>query len=390
MTVDFFAAARAAAERKTALRAQLEPHRSECADYFRALWAGAAPGCMAFVGPKRGSTPAPQHVRLSGADTAWRTLADLTIEAALVRDVYCAIAPNRAEAGVGGIRHGVLAEKASVGVLWADFDVGAGKRRASEPGHPPFFASVEVVLEFVSRLNLKPSMLVASGGGLHVYWALGEHTNDLAAVQALANSLQRDLQRRARALLSPAYGPDLTPAPTQLLRPAGTFNWKAGEPRVVRLVDLNDRRYDLAELRAEWPPSPARRVFAAPAARAEEMTEAETWRTWRSEALRAIKYEYRPAVLRILNGESWTDVDQELTLTRVAWFLCRACGWRPSTDAVLELCDLSADSVVNTRPDEPWTSEQIHAKFRSAISRGLAAAERDNALRSALMRGASR
>lgn len=376
--------AAAAEAKREQWRAMLEPLRGEAELFYRILYSGAEPGSELFIGPKHGLAPAPRHFKLQGESTDWRALADLSIEAALYGDLYVTVCPNLSGRVWGG-RHGRVEEKASCGGIWADIDCGGPeKSRPSEGPHAPFFKDIAEAVAFAKSLPVPPTLIVCSGGGIHCYWVLTQHSKDLGLVHSLASALQTDLRARARALPDPRYGCDYTPSPVQLLRPPASLNFKQAEPRVARLLEFNDRRYSIEELTAHFKaaPAPVTARRSAPA-RAEEMTERETMAAMRASVLRAMKWPHRLAALRFLEGKSWASRDQELTLTRIAWHLCRACQWRPSEETLWTLCEQAEGAVDNTRSDE-WRAEDIFARFESAISRGLAAAETEGRTNAAI------
>ncbi len=104
--------------------------------------------------------------------------------------------------------------------------------------------------ERLARLAVKPSIVINSGGGLHVYWILQEPL-ELPDEAAYAKALLRRL--------AGAIGGDLSAAePARILRLPGTRNYKYDPPRPVRSESLDDdARYTLDELEAALPPEPA-------------------------------------------------------------------------------------------------------------------------------------
>jgi len=115
--------------------------------------------------------------------------------------------------------------------LWADFDF----------KHVPE-AEVHAWLELSPT---PPSIIIRSGGGLHVYWLLKE------AVPA--DDMLRSVLRRLALLLKA----DMASAePARVLRLPDTLNHKYTPPRPVVLEALHaDRRYTLADF--EWLPDEA-------------------------------------------------------------------------------------------------------------------------------------
>jgi hypothetical protein len=98
-----------------------------------------------------------------------------------------------------------------LGSVWGDFDI--------KPGD-----TVEELYERLLALSFPPTVIVASGKGLHCYWPLQESTNHLTRVEAVNKSL------RIR------FGADNAVDAARILRIAGTFSHKYGDPMPVRLL----------------------------------------------------------------------------------------------------------------------------------------------------------
>jgi hypothetical protein len=87
-------------------------------------------------------------------------------------------------------------------------------------------------VEARQRLNgfaYPPSIIIASGGGLHCYWRLDEPL-DLAHEAVRAKRVLRKLAAALNADMSAAE-------PARVLRVPGTFNYKYDPPRLVEIVD---------------------------------------------------------------------------------------------------------------------------------------------------------
>ncbi|MGH8696028.1 MAG: phage/plasmid primase, P4 family [Burkholderiales bacterium] len=146
-------------------------------------------------------------------------------------NLYVAIATRRDTSS------GALDNCASLSALFVDIDF----KQTPEPA----------AREGIAKFPLAPSAVVASGGGVHVYYLLREPL-DLPAEAATAKAL---LRRLAGVL-----GGDLAAAePVRVLRLPGTLNRKPeyGAPRPVTLETLEpDRRYNLSELDDVLTPEP--------------------------------------------------------------------------------------------------------------------------------------
>lgn len=105
---------------------------------------------------------------------------------------------------------------------WGDFDV----RSADEPDKP--YGSVIEVVDTLTTFVPQPTILVGSGTGVHAYWPLPEPTFELARVEAINRGI-RDRLRGDNAVDA-----------ARILRVAGTFNYKHGQPLPVRLLRCGD------------------------------------------------------------------------------------------------------------------------------------------------------
>jgi hypothetical protein len=126
----------------------------------------------------------------------------------------------------------------SYGALFAELDAGEGKPFPDQD-------SAKSHLQSICATGLpKPTHIVSSGGGLHLYWKLDAPlaADEFATILPIWKAtLQRfGLQFDAAALL-----------PTQILRVAGTFNFKHGQVRPVEFLDVADGAYNYISL-AQW------------------------------------------------------------------------------------------------------------------------------------------
>ncbi len=129
--------------------------------------------------------------------------------------------------------------------VWIDVDVRGDHHKSADL--PP---DLETATGLLAAVPHPPSVLVASGGGLHAYWLLDEAwILDSEAARAEAASLSRRLQwavrRRAR---DHDWKIDNTADLARVLRLPGTLNHKRSgvpgrAPAGVELVELSDRRY---------------------------------------------------------------------------------------------------------------------------------------------------
>jgi len=103
---------------------------------------------------------------------------------------------------------------------WGDFDV-------ADPDTPTKpYASVDDLLVTLRGVEPRPALLVASGHGVHAYWSLPEPTSDLARVERINRGIRARLQS------------DNAVDAARILRLAGTFNRKHGNPLPVQLLEV--------------------------------------------------------------------------------------------------------------------------------------------------------
>ncbi|MCP3964432.1 MAG: hypothetical protein GY719_41925 [bacterium] len=209
---------------------------------------------------------------LDNLDQAARKARDLRN----TRDVYFGVCLQNLEAALGiaqALRpratkrmvRGSADSATLLGALWADIDI-AG------PGHsrtdlPPDLAAALGVLAAVA---LKPSIIIDSGGGLHVYWLLREPwilatPEDRARARALVARLQAALRAAAQ---EHGWWVDETSSLAQLLRVPGTINHKESLSRDVTALQfplgaqLDEVRYEREQFEV-FPEPPAASDVAA-------------------------------------------------------------------------------------------------------------------------------
>lgn len=112
--------------------------------------------------------------------------------------------------------------------FWADIDI--GKERNS-------LSSVGEAIRNTNRFRFQPSIIVYTGGGLHLYWLLKEPEE--------AISLHRDIING----LGQALGGDPVHDLARIMRLPETLNMKYSRPRKVNIVNFNPNiRYNPLDL----------------------------------------------------------------------------------------------------------------------------------------------
>lgn len=180
--------------------------------------------------------------------------ARLVAERAGTCDVWFGAAPRRA--ALGPNRRGGDEDCATIPGLWLDVDV-AGPTHKGERLPP----SLDAAHELIASLPVKPSVVVATGGGLQPWWLF---TEPLPAVEAKPlltrwGATWAEMARRLGWRVDNVF--DLA----RVLRIPGTVNRKA-DPRPVVVASYSHFRYSAEDL-DHWtieppapPPAEARRV----------------------------------------------------------------------------------------------------------------------------------
>jgi hypothetical protein len=147
-----------------------------------------------------------------------------------------------------GLMHGVTEGRGktenvvAIGGLWGDVDLCVGPHK-----NKPLPASVEDVMQLVDRLGLRPTVIVFSGHGVHLYWLFKEpwtfdNADEHAQAAALAKRWHRTICARAREL---GWNLENLGDLARVLRLPGTLNHFDGTLEEVRIHSADyDRRYN--------------------------------------------------------------------------------------------------------------------------------------------------
>lgn len=131
----------------------------------------------------------------------------------------------------------------SVQSFWLDLDCGEGK---------PYATKKEALQTVLGSFLPKPSMVVDSGNGIHIYW-------QLTSPETLDEWLPVAKQLK-RACVTHGIHADhtVTSDAARILRVPGTFNYKNPDaPKKVRLLTSNKTRYSLSSFSKDLPvPAP--------------------------------------------------------------------------------------------------------------------------------------
>jgi len=138
-------------------------------------------------------------------------------------------------------------DTAGMCALWVDLDY-------QDPAHkkknlPP---TMQDALELIPP-DMAPSVVIHSGHGVQVWWIFFvpwtfANADDRQVAAALADDWKRLFKQRARAR---GWDVDSVADLARVMRVPGTTNTKiTGDVRPVKIMEINDRRYDPQEIRA--------------------------------------------------------------------------------------------------------------------------------------------
>lgn len=193
-----------------------------------------------------------------GSVVDWAPVTDpgLAAGAAISRaqelNVWVGLATRREKLGRG--QRGGVKDCLAVPALWADIDI-AGPNHATTM---PLPETDEDALALVEALGLAPSIVVHSGGGLHVYWLFAE-------MQDVGELVAADVFVRWQATLERLAGErgwhiDNVSNPDRVMRVPGTCNLKQATEGVVTSARIMSAdyalRYGLDDIMEHLDPAP--------------------------------------------------------------------------------------------------------------------------------------
>lgn len=145
-----------------------------------------------------------------------------------------------------GNERGKVVDVTGIPGFWMDIDIknDAGHKKKELP------ESIDVAMSFLSELPSKPSIIVNSGGGLHVYWLFNHvwlfiDEEERKIAKAKSKAFQRSIIQAGKAK---GWELDNTKSLNQLLRIPGTINYKYDPPQKVCIVQSDTIRYEPNEL----------------------------------------------------------------------------------------------------------------------------------------------
>lgn len=224
----------------------LKPETEQARHFLSQLWAGAEKGVFSLVSKsKRGLSP------IFGDISSLMEAVNAFTKRAASEDLYYCLGLFNARPEKGrGTENDVIA----VPGLWFDIDCMEGTHNASE------LPNRDEALALVRNLDMRPTFIIWSGGGFHVYWLFKkplyfERPQDRQSVKELSSRFQNLIICRGR---EKGWKLDNTSDLCRILRLPGTFNHKK-EPVPVEILEDSGLRYereDFDNLLSEEPSHP--------------------------------------------------------------------------------------------------------------------------------------
>lgn len=151
------------------------------------------------------------------------------------------------------------AEALALKSIYLDIDV-----KDPPKGYASLGDAIGAVTEFcIKTTTPSPTVLVGSGGGLHVYW-ISDRDLTVAEWEPYAEGLK---SAAIEFFGSKRIDVGVTGDSARVLRIPGTFNYKIeGHPRVVRILHMQDHDYDFATALAHLPPLAGLHTISKPSA----------------------------------------------------------------------------------------------------------------------------
>ncbi|MBC8460530.1 MAG: DUF3987 domain-containing protein [Deltaproteobacteria bacterium] len=206
--------------------------KADTKSFLSALWPSAEDGFLSLFTIDSQKKTITKFFNVAQLDSIVSAVERLAVS----RDMYYCISLLKVRPEKGrGTEDDVIA----IPGLWADIDCREGSHNKKN------LPSKEEALSFLKELPFKPSLIVWSGGGLHVYWLFKEplyfHSEaDRQQAKELSSRFQLTIISMAKAH---GWNLDNTADLVRLLRVPGTFNFKR-DPVEVKILEVNDFRYE--------------------------------------------------------------------------------------------------------------------------------------------------
>lgn len=132
-----------------------------------------------------------------------------------------------------------------ISALWSDIDIEGGDAHKKTNLSP----DISVAISF---LPIKPSIIVHSGHGIHVYWLFSDFQVISDENRAEIETLEKDLLSVIRINAGKYKGIDSVQDLSRVMRLPGTYNHKdQNNPQMCCIIEENEQIYSLGDLRSK-------------------------------------------------------------------------------------------------------------------------------------------
>lgn len=212
------------------MSANLRPDSEKVKHFLSLLWSGAERGVLSLVEFAEGKV----HPSFHDVRVVTRVV-KVYAEQSVTADLYHTVGLLQKNPEKG---RGTEADVIAIPGLWFDLDCKEGKHNVQD------LPSRDEALTFLREFPLRPSLVVWSGGGLHIYWLFTKPLYFLTEEERLAGKDLSVAFQKAIILQGQDRGwkLDNTSDLIRLLRLPGTFNHKR-EPVMVEILEESGLRY---------------------------------------------------------------------------------------------------------------------------------------------------
>lgn len=161
-------------------------------------------------------------------------IVETAISLSRTKDVYFGVGLQKENPPKG--QRGTTETVSHLPGLWMDIDVrGPHHKMTALPG------SIEEAVEFLRSLKPAPSLIIDTGGGLHVYWVFDQlyhidSADKFYRIRDVSKSFQQKIIAEGEKY---GWTLDNTADLARLLRLPGTWNWKETPPNPVYILEPN-------------------------------------------------------------------------------------------------------------------------------------------------------
>jgi hypothetical protein len=231
----------------------------------------------------------------------------------------------------------------SAGTIWCEVDFTGDGHKGGRTTTP------EELRSRLSTFPLQPSIIVRSGGGVHIYWLLKELAigDDLARVKA------------ANQGVAHALGADDCSDLARILRIPGLVNHKYNPPRPVDVSRWKpELRYSLSDFDAFPPPPDKKKTAPAAVAPAPELHNVQP--THPPESTPVTLADGDLVKIRELLGKIWMDGHRHKLAMAIGGFLARACV---DLDQAKSIVEYVSDAVQGNTQNHVHAVETSYERF---------------------------